>query len=374
MGRIRSVHPGLFTDEAYMGLCLAAKAALPGLWTECDDAGVFEWKPIVLKARIFPADTVDMSSILADLEAANCVSKYDHEGKPYGVVRNFRKWQRPEKPKYRHPLPDQLRAYAGLPETDAAPPDDKSPTSTRPITSKGREQRGVSDNTKATSRQPVDDQSPKVFAEEGGRREEVGGKMEDEPSPQDFRPASLQASLRARLSEDSLEFKLRQAADWWHEAPGLGNVTPIQIQIDAGAILDLDVLPTVAAKAPAVKHPVSWGYFVSAIHDAVALRIKAQAPITQPTQHGAESDRPAATASQFAVLDGSPEMAAWESYQGKRSPRTDVVDTRDGRKRSGWYFPSQWPPGHPLHGASQTAADIPEIPRFLDRRTKAQAA
>ncbi len=41
MARIRSIHPGLFTDEAFMALSLLARVVLPGLWTECDDQGVF---------------------------------------------------------------------------------------------------------------------------------------------------------------------------------------------------------------------------------------------------------------------------------------------------------------------------------------------
>lgn len=56
-----------------MGLGLAAKAALPLLWTHCDDQGVFDWKPVTLKARIFPADNVDVAAVLAELEAANIV-------------------------------------------------------------------------------------------------------------------------------------------------------------------------------------------------------------------------------------------------------------------------------------------------------------
>jgi hypothetical protein len=106
MARIRSVHPGLATDEAYMSMSLAAKAAWPLLWTECDDQGVFEWKPIVLKARIFPADNVDFEGILTEIEKLGCITRYSVEGKSYGLVRNFLRFQRPKKPKAVHPLPD----------------------------------------------------------------------------------------------------------------------------------------------------------------------------------------------------------------------------------------------------------------------------
>ena len=70
MARIRSVHPGMASDEIYMSMSITAKAAWPLLWTECDDNGIFEWKPIVLKARIFPADAVDFAAILAEWSRA----------------------------------------------------------------------------------------------------------------------------------------------------------------------------------------------------------------------------------------------------------------------------------------------------------------
>lgn len=57
---------GLSSDEAFMSMSMTAKAAWPLLWTECDDNGVFEWKPVVLKARIFPGDSLDFDSILAE--------------------------------------------------------------------------------------------------------------------------------------------------------------------------------------------------------------------------------------------------------------------------------------------------------------------
>ena len=43
--------------------------------TESDDAGVFEWKPLQIKMRIFPADAVDVAAMLAELVKAGCLSK-----------------------------------------------------------------------------------------------------------------------------------------------------------------------------------------------------------------------------------------------------------------------------------------------------------
>ena len=41
MARIRSVHPGLFTDEAFMGASSDARILMIGLWCQAWDDGVF---------------------------------------------------------------------------------------------------------------------------------------------------------------------------------------------------------------------------------------------------------------------------------------------------------------------------------------------
>lgn len=112
MARIRSIHPGLASDEAFMSMTMAAKAAWSVLWTECDDHGVFEWKPIVLKARIFPADNVDFAAILAEYQSLGCVERRDIGGKSFGYIKNFCKYQRPKHPSYRYPFPEEMHVFA----------------------------------------------------------------------------------------------------------------------------------------------------------------------------------------------------------------------------------------------------------------------
>lgn len=124
MSRIRSLHPGLFTDDRYMGISLAARELLKGLWCEADDQGVFEWRPLTLKARIMPADAVDVGNLLSELSDAMFVSAFDEGGKRYGAIRNFRKFQRPKRPTKSYPLPAGLRNYVGLPGEHSAADDD----------------------------------------------------------------------------------------------------------------------------------------------------------------------------------------------------------------------------------------------------------
>jgi hypothetical protein len=132
MARIRSIHPGLFTDEAYMELTIEAPLAcilLCGIWCEADDQGVFEWKPLTLKARILPAAGADVAALLERLIRAGFVRRFEAAGRNFGAVRNFCRFQRPKKPHVQHPLPGGLKGFVGL-DSDAAfalePPDDDS--------------------------------------------------------------------------------------------------------------------------------------------------------------------------------------------------------------------------------------------------------
>ncbi|MCK1459214.1 hypothetical protein IVB34_12700 [Bradyrhizobium sp. 2] len=111
MARIRSIHPGLFTDEAFASLSMAARVLLLGIWTEADDQGVFEWKPVTLKMRIFSADNLDVIPLLEELTAANSIRQFSLEGKLHGAVRNFCRYQKPKTPKYRAVTDDEIRNY-----------------------------------------------------------------------------------------------------------------------------------------------------------------------------------------------------------------------------------------------------------------------
>lgn len=114
MSRIRSIHPGFFTDENVVSVSMEARLCVLGLGIEADDKGVFEWKPKRLKMRLFPADAVDMVTLLDELVSENLIMRYEIDGKEYGAIRNFRKFQRPKTPNDLHPAPDHIRNYVGL--------------------------------------------------------------------------------------------------------------------------------------------------------------------------------------------------------------------------------------------------------------------
>ncbi len=146
MSRIRSVHPGLFTDEAFVCLSDAAQIFFIGLWTECDDQGAFEWKPVQLRLKVRGNRDGSVEPLLAELEDANCIRSYEHNGRKYGLVRNFQRYQRPKKPNSAHFIPPEFRTYVG--------------------------------NTAANS-EPVENQFP-TSGEKSPQREEEGGRREDE--------------------------------------------------------------------------------------------------------------------------------------------------------------------------------------------------
>lgn len=133
MARIRSIHPTLFTDEAYMALSHAAARVLPGIWTEADDQGMFEYKPLSLKARLLPVHNDDINAILAELIANEWIKLIDVGGKKYGLCRNFRRFQRPKKPTHVHPLPQQFRSYVGLDGDDGEGDDFEGAPSSPPV-------------------------------------------------------------------------------------------------------------------------------------------------------------------------------------------------------------------------------------------------
>ncbi len=131
MSRIRSIHPGIWTDEEFVGLSSFARLLFIGIWNECDDKGIFVWSALQLKMRLLPADNIDAAELLCELEQADCIKKYEVAGKNYGAVRNFAKFQRPKKPNNIHPTTPQILNYAGH-DGPAIPVDDDEVTDQLP--------------------------------------------------------------------------------------------------------------------------------------------------------------------------------------------------------------------------------------------------
>ena len=98
MARIRNIKPEFFKHEELQDLQIEHPKAMPmfvfaGLWTQCEYTGVFAWKPRSLKLEIFPFIEYDIEESLYLLESNGFITHFQKDGKKYGVVINFKKYQ-----------------------------------------------------------------------------------------------------------------------------------------------------------------------------------------------------------------------------------------------------------------------------------------
>jgi hypothetical protein len=214
MPRIRSVHPELFTDEAFVQLSMPARLLCIGLWTQADDRGVFEWKPIKLKMALFSNDSVNVLELMEELLAQRCIMKFEDSGKEYGVVRNFCVYQRPKMPSYRHPFPQRCASFTGFGSDKLDQLFQRSPSTREKSPQLEKKERKKEEsllitNTESSERErSTHSLSEKSFSEE---KKESGLPGPLTPLPPDWLPSTqLQAELSATygISEDSIKIEL----------------------------------------------------------------------------------------------------------------------------------------------------------------------
>ncbi len=234
MSRIRSIHPGIWTDEGFMTLSANARLLLFGIWNEAFDDGVFEWKPLTLKARIFPVDAVDVESLLSELVSASFIMRDDDHPKRPGLVRNFQRYQRPKKPNSSGMLSDQFREFVGA---------------------------------KAENAEPVGNQL-RTGGEEVEQMEDGGGRREGEKE--------TASQSRGARDFDGITDKLLKAANLDDpqsmRSPALINIAPIIGLLDADFDLEADIIPAISFKAAAGFVFRSWTLVPEFVHEFVAKR------------------------------------------------------------------------------------------------------
>lgn len=204
MRRIRSIHPGLWTDERFASVSMAARLLFIGIWNECDDQGLFEWSPLKLKMRLLPADHVDAAQLLIELAAAGMILSYEVDGRTFGSVRNFGKYQRPKKPSKFYTGPEHALAFA---TAGSAPVPNQFPTAS---------------------------EKPSQMKEEGGRMEEgsseadaSGAEMAPEPAipkPIDLKAAIFASGVPLLTSTGSTDRNARSMLGRWRQSHGDGAV------------------------------------------------------------------------------------------------------------------------------------------------------
>lgn len=215
MARIRSVHPGLFTDEAFVQLDAQAQILLIGLWTQADDNGVFEWKPRTLKMRLLPATRVDVEAVLAKLERGDFIRRIEVGGRGFGLVRNFGRYQKPKKPSYVHPLPPEARDYV-VSRAPISPPVENPDGGEGEFDPprEGRGEEGSEAEGNASARQGLP---------------EAGEDCEHHPPcrlPADFVVVAAMRALAAREAPlVDLERETAQFRDYWRAKPGAAGLS-----------------------------------------------------------------------------------------------------------------------------------------------------
>jgi hypothetical protein len=111
MGRIRSVHPEQWTDEVFVTCSPLARLLALALRNEADDNGIFEWNAAKMKIRLLPLDNCEVVKLLSELSSTNQVFSYEVDGKRYGIIRSFQRFQNPRKPSFKYPVPAEPLPY-----------------------------------------------------------------------------------------------------------------------------------------------------------------------------------------------------------------------------------------------------------------------
>lgn len=111
MARIRSLHPCQWTDEDFVELSMTGRILSIALRNFSDDKGIFEWKPKTIKMKVFPSDNVNIDAELDALLMQDQCIKFILNGKPFGALKNFCKYQRPKKPNNIHPISKEVAEY-----------------------------------------------------------------------------------------------------------------------------------------------------------------------------------------------------------------------------------------------------------------------
>ena len=161
MARIRSIHPGQWTDGDFVECSPLARLLCIALRNIADDRGIFRWKPKSIKMQCVPSDNCDIDALLGELLDNDQLECYEHEGKTYGIITDFSQWQRPKKPNAIYPCPEPVRKTHKLSQAECD-------TDFAPVTEKTDDKR----DDFPTSSPPVPNQSP-TSTEKPIQREEV---------------------------------------------------------------------------------------------------------------------------------------------------------------------------------------------------------
>ncbi len=95
MSRSRNIKPGFFKNEVLAEMPYETRLLFIGLWTLADREGRLEDRPKRIKAELFAFESLDVDSMLSQLQREQFVTRYEVDGVRYVQVENFVKHQDP---------------------------------------------------------------------------------------------------------------------------------------------------------------------------------------------------------------------------------------------------------------------------------------
>jgi hypothetical protein len=120
MPRIRTIKPSFFQSDDVSVLPLRARLTWIGLWTQCDDQGRTKDHVKLIKAAIWPLDTVSLADIEEDLTVLadrGRIVRYEVGGQHYLEITNWSEHQAIQKK-----TPSRIPAPNGLPHGSRTAP------------------------------------------------------------------------------------------------------------------------------------------------------------------------------------------------------------------------------------------------------------
>lgn len=138
MARTRLINPEFFLHEG-LGRCSPhARLLFIALWTQADREGLLRWLPLRIHGETFPHEPeLDVSKLAAELVESGSFVVYEHDGRLFGKVTGFTKWQNPHRNESasRFPPPPDEADYGAAFSALGQPMVNQRETNGRPNTS-----------------------------------------------------------------------------------------------------------------------------------------------------------------------------------------------------------------------------------------------
>lgn len=111
MARSRNIKPGFFKNEELIQAPIAARLLFIGLWTLADRNGILEYRPLRIRAEIFPYESEhDVNGYITVLERLGFVQRLTDGKTDYLWIVNFVRHQNPHHTeKTSFPSPESLK-------------------------------------------------------------------------------------------------------------------------------------------------------------------------------------------------------------------------------------------------------------------------